>query len=551
VGTCFSLNWRKHAKTLPLITFYQSPNTGTEQLKNLYFHDMLHENILLVLSLLFAVSMLSMLSKKLKISYPIFLVIAGLLISFIPGIPVISLDPDLVFLVFLPPLLFAAAWNTSWKEFWESRRNISLLSFGLVIFTSMAVAFVSHAVIPDFPLALGFLLGGIISPPDAVAATSVLETVKVPRRVVTILEGESLINDASSLIVFRFALAVIFTGQFTFWKASTEFVMVAGMGVVLGIAIGYIVYLVHRYLPTTPSIDTAMTLISPYLMYITAEHFHWSGVMAVVSGGLFLSYRSHEILAYNSRIQAYSFWQTFTFLLNGLVFILIGLQLPQVTSGLGEYSVTDAVLYAVAISFIIVMIRIIWVFPGAYLPWILSKRIKAKERKPAWKSVFLVAWSGMRGVVSLASALAVPLTLTNGLAFPHRNLLLFITFVVILFTLVVQGLTLPWLIRKLKIEDSNTENEKEQETAIRLRLANATLDHMQNHYEDEVNSIDAYKRLKERYERMIEIANKKLLKAENKNDAPHFLPKYRQMLLDLVGKKKRITEASPGKSVLR
>jgi monovalent cation/hydrogen antiporter len=504
---------------------------------------MIHDNILLILSLLFAVSMLSMLSEKLRISYPIFLVIAGLIISFIPGIPSISLDPDIVFLIFLPPLLYAAAWNTSWKDFWASRRPISLLSFGLVIFTSTAVAFVSHALIPGFPLAYGFLLGGIISPPDAVAATSVLQGLKVPKRVVTILEGESLINDASSLIVFRFALAAIVTGQFSFIKAGGEFVMVAGMGIVIGLLIGHFAYMVHKFLPTTASIDTALTLISPYLMYIIAEHFHYSGVMAVVTGGLFLSFRSHEIFNYNTRIQTYSVWEMLVFLLNGLVFILIGLQLPQIIQGLGQSSVTEAVFYGIIISLLTVVIRIIWVYPGAYIPRYLSKRIRETEPRPTWKTVFLVAWSGMRGVVSLASALAVPLTLSDGQAFPFRNLLLFITFVVILFTLVLQGLSLPWLIRKLNIEDNSAENEDRQLVQMKVRLAEAALQHMQENYTEELKEIDAYARIKDRYARMVEISHKKLNNEEGANLSADFLPRYRQMLLELVHVRRKALNA--------
>lgn len=500
---------------------------------------MLQDNILLILSLLFAVAMLSMVSAKLGVSYPIFLVIAGLLISFIPGIPHIALHPDMVFLIFLPPLLYAAAWNTSWKDFWSSRRPISMLAFGLVAFTSAAVAFLSHAMIPDFSLAMGFLLGGIISPPDAVAATSVLQGLKVPKRVVTILEGESLINDASSLIVFRFALAAILTGKFTAWSAAGSFLMVAGMGILIGLAVAHVLYMVHRYLPTTPSIDAALTIISPYFMYIAAEHFHYSGVLAVVTGGLFLSFRSNEIFAYNSRIQTYAVWETLIFLLNGIVFILIGLQLPEIISGLGNYSIRDVIFYSVVISLLTIVIRIIWVFPGAYLPRIFSKRIRTTEKRPGWRSVFLLAWSGMRGVVSLASALAVPLVLSDGSAFPHRNLILFITFIVILITLVLQGLSLPLIIRWLDIKDDNEENEHEQEQAIRLRLATAALDHMQNEYGEEIANIDAYNRLKERYERMIDIANKRLLHEEDTTATASFLPKYRQMLIEVVGIRRR------------
>lgn len=492
---------------------------------------MIQENILLILTLLFVISMLAMLSEKLRISYPIFLVLAGLLIGFIPGIPSLSLQPDLVFLIFLPPLLYSAAWNTSWKDFWQFKRPITMLAFGLVIFTSAAVAFISHAVIPDFSLALGFMLGGIISPPDAVAAASVLQDLKVPRRILAILEGESLINDASSLIVFRVALVAVTTSTFSFWGAAGDFFMVAIMGILIGLVIAHIVYAVHRFLPTTPSIDTGLTIISPYIMYIAAEHFHYSGVMSVVTGGLFLSFRSHEIFSYNSRIQAYAVWETLVFLLNGVVFILIGLQLPDVVKGLGQYSIGDAIWYAIIISLATIIIRIIWVYPGAYLPRFLSKKIRTSEPRPSWQMVFIVAWSGMRGVVSLASALSVPVMLGDKM-FPHRELILFITFTVILFTLVIQGLTLPFIIRWLKVE-AEKNNEKEHETAIRLRMATAALGHMLNNYAGELGSVDAYIRLKERYERMIDLANKKL-QDEDPGPPAAFLPRYRKMLLELV-----------------
>jgi len=499
---------------------------------------MIQDNLFLILSLLLAVSMLSMLSVKLKISYPILLVVAGLFIGFIPGMPVVSLDPDTVFLIFLPPLLYSAAWNTSWKDFWKSRRPIGLLSIGLVIFTSTAVAFFSHAIIPNFPLAYGFLLGGIISPPDAVAAASVLQGLKVPKRVLTILEGESLVNDASSLIVFRFALAAILTGHFSMWQATGDFFLVAGAGILIGVGIAFIVYAIHRFLPTNASIDTALTVLCPYLMYIAAEQFHFSGVMAVVSGGLFLSYRSHEIFSYNTRIQAYSFWNTFTFLLNGLVFILIGLQLPQIVAGLGDYSIWQAIFYGVVISLITIIIRIVWVFPGAYIPRFFSKKIRKQEERPKANSVFLVAWSGMRGVVSLAAALAVPLTLSNGTLFPYRNLLLFITFVVILITLVLQGLSLGFIIRKLKIEEEPDTGQKELELAIKLQMAEAAIDYMNANYKEEINNLDAYKRVKDRYSRMADISYKKIMEGEDEDN--RFLPAYRQMLTELIKVKRQV-----------
>jgi monovalent cation/hydrogen antiporter len=499
---------------------------------------MIQDNLLLILSLLFVISMLTMLSHKLRISYPIFLVVGGLLISLIPGIPSISIGPDLVFLIFLPPLLYAAAWNTSWTDFWRMKRPISLLSFGLVIFTSAAVALVSNAIIPDFPIAYGFLLGGIISPPDAVAATSVLQGLRIPKRVVTILEGESLVNDASSLIVFRFALAAIVTGHFNFWDASKTFVMVAVFGLLIGLAIAHIIYVIHRFFPTTPSIDAAITLISPYIMYITAEHFHFSGVLSVVAGGLFLSYRSQEFFTYESRLHIIGLWETLTFLLNGFVFILIGLQLPVIIKDLEGYSISEAILYAVIISLLTIVIRVIWVFPGAYIPRWLFKSIRETEIKPSWQTVLLVAWSGMRGVVSLASALAIPLTL-NGSAFPNRNLILFITFVVILVTLVLQGLSLKPLIRFLDIQVNEKEKEKIQAQGLRIHLAESVLAHIDTNYTEELGHNEAYKRVRDRYERMIEVAKKKLENDEGEEEGASFLPRYRQMLVELVEVRRR------------
>jgi monovalent cation/hydrogen antiporter len=495
---------------------------------------MLQEQLLLVISLLFGIAILTMLSEKLRISYPILLVVSGLAISLIPGIPVITLHPDLVFLIFLPPLLYAAAWNTSWHDLWRMRRPVGLLAFGLVIFTSAGVALISNAIIPNFPLAYGFLLGGIISPPDAIAATSVLRGIKVPKRVLTILEGESLVNDASSLIVFRFALTAILTSQFHLFDATKSFILVASMGIVTGVLIGVVVYSIHRFLPTTPAIDAVITMITPYIMYIAAEHFHFSGVLSVVAGGLFLSYRSNDFFTYESRLPINGLWDTLVFLLNGLVFILIGLQLPAIVAGLGSYSLGEAIIYAVIISIVTILIRVIWVFPGAYLPRMLFKSIRKTEPRPTWQGVLLVAWSGMRGVVSLAAALAVPLTLTSGEAFPHRNLILFITFVVILVTLVLQGLSLKPLIRILKIPVNEMDSLKTQSLALRVQLAESVLAYLDTNYPEEIEKNDTYKRVRDRYERMIEISRKRLETEESEDESSSFLPHYRQMLIEIV-----------------
>lgn len=490
-------------------------------------------NLLLILSLLFVVSLLSMLSNKLGIAYPIFLVIAGLVISLVPDIPNISLDPHIVFVIFLPPLLYAAAWNTSWKEFWALKRPIGLLAFGLVFFTSIAIAYLSNAIIPGFTLSLGFLLGGIISPPDAVAATSIISRLKVPKRVVNILEGESLVNDASSLIVFKFALGAILTGQFVMLSAGVDFLIAVGMGIFVGTAIAAFIYMIHRFLPTDPAIDTAISLIAPYIMYLVAEHFSGSGVLAVVSGGLFLSHYSNHYFNYESRMQVNSVWNTLVFILNGVVFILIGLQLPYIIQGLETYSTASVIGYAVIISIASVAIRIIWVYPATYLPRILSKKIRENEKRPSIRNVFIIAWSGMRGVVSLASALTIPLVMENGEMFPHRNLILFLTFSVILFTLILQGLTLPLLIRVLKIKVDDT-HEASQKLMLSRELTEAVVSHLNNTYPQELQTNEVYQRVQERYSRILEEMDKRAENLPQKKTGKPVERKMRLLLLELI-----------------
>ena len=357
---------------------------------------------------------------------------------------------------------------------------------------------------------------------------------RVPKRVVTILEGESLVNDASGLIVFRFALAAILVGNFNFLVASKSFLLMVTMGILTGLIIAGIVYVIHRFLPTTPAIDSAITIISPYIMYIAAEHFHYSGVLSVVTGGLFLSFRSHKIFSYESRLSVNGLWETLVVLLNGLVFILIGLQLPHIIKQLGNYSAGEAITYGVIISVVTIVIRILWVFPGAYLPRMLFKSIRKIETKPNWRAVFLTGWSGMRGVVSLASALAIPLTVPQGYDFRNRNLILFITFVVILFTLVLQGLSLKPLIRYLKLDANEEEPIKMQTLSLRIQLAEAVLAYLDTNYSEHIANNDAYRRVRDRYERMIDVARKKLDADETDNDDGSFISQYRQMLVELV-----------------
>lgn len=435
----------------------------------------MHHSILLILGLLFAVFLLVMLAQRIRIAYPIFLVIAGLGISFIPGVPQLHLNPDIIFLIFLPPLLYEAAWYTSWTDFWKWKRPIALLAFGLVFLTSTIIAYTSSWLIPGVTLALGFLLGGIVSPPDAVAAATVLKGMHVPKRLLTILEGESLVNDASSLIVFKFALAAVLTGSFSMQEATGQFFLVAGMGVVVGLAGAHIMYAVHRFLPTTPAIDAALTVMTPYILFLAAEQFHYSGVMAVVSGGLFISWRSHEIFQTGStRLNMLGVWTTLIFVMNALVFIIIGLSLPEIIAGLGEYSVADGIKYGLIVSAITIALRFAWVYPIAHIPRWLSAKAR-QDPSPGWKGPLVISWAGMRGVVSLATALSIPL-LIDGKEFPHRSLIIFITFVVIFVTLVFQGLTLPFVIKFIKLKEiDNILPEEEQQAGIQILVAQVAL----------------------------------------------------------------------------
>ena len=461
----------------------------------------MHQTLLLCLSLLLAVSILVMVGQRLHIPTPIFLVLSGLAISLIPGIPRIEVDPELIFLICLPPLLYEAAWFMSWKEFWRWRRIIMVLAFGLVILTALAVAYVSSAFIPGFTLALGFLLGGIVSPPDAVAATSVLRNVNIPKSTVSILEGESLVNDASSLIVFRFALAAVSSGTFVLRTATVDFFLVTILGVVAGLAVAVVFYAIHRWLPTSTRISVLLTFIAPYTMYLVAEEFKVSGVMAVVSGGLFLSNQSHVILDHSSRIQGVGMWATVVFALNGLVFILIGLELPVIINSLGDYSKTQAIEYALMVTAAVIVTRIIFAFCSAAFTQFIGQYITVAVRNVGYRAPIILGWSGMRGVVSLASALSVPLALQNGEPFPHRNLILFITFVVILVTLVIQGLTLPLVVRWVNFKDPIPRlPDDEQQTKIRLKLTKAALSHLQEHYADELDTNELVKNMKSRME---------------------------------------------------
>ena len=483
-----------------------------------------------------------MLASKLKLAYPIILVLGGLGLSFFNVFSNITIDPDLIFFIFLPPLLYEAAWQVSWKKFWKWRRVIFSFAFPIVILTSCVVAFASNALIPGFTLALGFLLGGIVSPPDAISATTIMRQVKAPKSLVSIAEGESLLNDASSLIVFRFALAAVITGRFHFGEATTSFFLVIVMGTLIGLAVAFVVYAIHRWLIRTPSVEIVLTLVTPYIMYYFAEHYHFSGVLAVVSGGLFLSSRRQTMLTYKSRVQGFNVWANFVFVLNGLIFLLIGLQLPSIAQQLGETSLSKAIWYGLAISFVLIVARFLCTVGASLFTRFMSRFITVADNNPGFKGPIILGWAGMRGVVSLAMALSIPIMI-NGEPFPYRNLILFITFIVILVTLVLQGLTLPWVIRKVKLEERyGTIPEAEQELIIQKKIAKASLQLLEEKYAVERQQNEHLKNLSSRWEAELSFFQQDLKELAGSTDNTligfqriylELLERQREMLTDM------------------
>src|SRR2546426_7016824 len=433
--------------------------------------------ILLLFGLLVAIVVLATLATRLRIPYAILLVLGGLLLGFVPGLPRIVLNPELVLVLFLPPLIYSSAWLTSWREFRANLRPILQLSLGLVLVTTIAIAVVAHTIAGlSWPVA--FVLGAVVSPTDAVAASATAQLLGLPRRIVTVIEGESMINDATGLVVYRFAVAAVVTGSFSLWQASLQFVIVSLGGILIGLIIGWPVAWLHRHLDDAP-IEITITLLTPYAAYLVANALQVSGVLAVLSAGLYLSRQSSSFFSSNTRLQANAVWNVLVFLLNGLVFLLIGLQLRGIVETIAGRSLLTLVWQALLISLAVIAVRIAWVFPVAYLPRLVSSRLRSRDPYPGWRNVAMVAWIGMRGGLSLAAALALPFTLTSGMLFPQRNLVIFFTFCVILATLVGQGLSLVPIIGLLGLErDGSLEQEHALAHLVAARAALSRLDEL-------------------------------------------------------------------------
>ncbi|MFC5754335.1 Na+/H+ antiporter [Actinomadura rugatobispora] len=388
-------------------------------------------------------------ARRAGLSAPLILVIAGLLVSFVPDVPHFELDPELVLFFFLPPLLFTAAWESSYVNLRQNSGTIGVLSVGLVLFTTVAVGYAAHLMIPGLPLAAAFALGAIVAPPDAVAAVSVARRLGLPRRVVTILVGESLFNDATALTAFRVAVAAAAGAGFTMLDGLERFALTTVLGCAVGLLLGPPMHWLRSRL-RDPVVENAVTLVAPFAAYLIAEVLHASGVIAVVVSGLYLGHRAAESAA-ATRLIGRSFWKVMIFILESVVFLLIGLQLPLVVDGLSGYDWTELAWWAAAVFVLVVAVRFLWVFPTFYLGVWLSPSVRRKEQGVDWRGRVVISWAGMRGVVSLAAAFAIPFTTDDGRPFPGRDLILFLTFTTVLATLLVQGLTFPALIRRLGI----------------------------------------------------------------------------------------------------
>jgi Na+/H+ antiporter len=431
------------------------------------------ETELVVFGVLVAAAALVVAATFTDVPYPILFVVGGIAVGFVPGIPDVQLNPDLVLVIVLPPLLYSASFFSSLRDLRANLRPISLLSIGLVGATTFAVAAIAHAVIDGLSWEAAVVLGAVVSPTDPVAATAIAQRLNVPRRVVTIVEGESLINDATALILYRFAIAAVVTGTFSLTDAGLEFVGNAAGGIAIGLAAGWVVAQVRRRLDDAPT-EITISLMTAYFAYLPAVALDVSGVLAAVTAGIYLGWRAPRLVTSPAtRLQLLAVWEILVFVLNALLFVLLGLQFQRLLDALGGYSAVTLVGYGALVAGAVIAVRFAWVFPFTYLPRWLSPRLRGGDPSPPWQQALLVAWTGMRGAVSLAAALAIPLETDTGAPFPGRDLIIFLTFCVILATLVLQGLSLPRLIRSLDVgEDSGPEYE---ENKARLHAAKAAI----------------------------------------------------------------------------
>jgi Na+/H+ antiporter len=435
--------------------------------------------IQILVVLLGVVAAIAVVAARLKIPEAILLVLTGVILALIPGLPAVELAPEVVLLLVLPPVIYSSAVAMSWREFRFNLRPIILLSVGCVVFTTGAVAAATHWLL-GLAWPVGFLLGAIVSPPDAVAPLSIARRLQLPKRILLILEGEGLANDAAALILYRFAVAAVSAGVFSFPQAIGTFTVIVAGEILWGIGVGWLMLRLRHWVHD-PRIEITLSVVTPFLAYWVPEHFGGSGVLATVTAGLYISWNGFRLISAATRLQGIFFWDFFIYLIEGMVFLITGLQARTLIAGIGGYSISELAISAAVLSAVVIVARFVWVFPATYLPPWLFPPIKRRDPSPPWQVPFILAFTGVRGIVSLAAALAIPFATANGQPFPHRNLILFLTFSVILVTLVGQGLLLPSVIRALGLAHAGRRErrgDRAEENKVRLQTIEAALERL-------------------------------------------------------------------------
>ena len=443
----------------------------------------------------------ALLARRINIAPAILLLLAGIALAFVPGMPAVELPPELVLLVVLPPLIYSASVAMSWREFKSNLRPIILLSVGCVIFTAFAVAAATHYLI-GLPWGVGFLLGAIVAPPDVVAPLAIARKLGMPRRILVVLEGEGLANDATALILYRFAVAAISTGLFSLPKATGTFAVIVVGEILFGVAVGWL-SLRARHRARDPQVEITLSLITPYLAYWIPEHLGGSGVIATVACGLYISWNGPLLISSATRLQGIFFWDLVIFLVEGLLFLLTGFQMRLLFEKSKAFPLQDILLTTALVAVIVIVARFAWVYPATYLPRLISKRMRERDPAPSWQTTFVVAFTGVRGAVSLAAALALPFALPSGEGFPHRDMILFVAFGVIFITLVGLGSGLPVVVRWLGVtRDGHKEHvaEHEAEIAARREALDAALKSLDAITDDRELSDEVVKLLRARHE---------------------------------------------------
>jgi Na+/H+ antiporter len=461
------------------------------------------QTLLFMLAVLAAVAVTA---KRLNIAPSILLVVAGIGMALVPGLPKVELAPELVLLVILPPLIYSAGVAMSWREFRYNLRPIALLAFGCVLFTTCAVAAAAHYLL-HFDWAVGFLLGAIVSPPDVVAPLAIARRLGLPRRLVVILEGEGLANDATALVLYRFAVVAVSTGTFSLSQASGEFVMIVVGEVAYGLAIGWLSLNLRRW-ARDPRVEITLSLLTPYFAFWLPAHFGGSGVLATCACGLYVSWIGPRLIPSATRLQGIFFWDLIVYLIEGLVFLLTGLQARSLIEQGHAFSIRDLIIATACVTIITIVARFIWVFPATYLPRWASTSLRSRDPYPPWEFPFFLSFTGVRGVDSLAVALAIPYTMLNGEPFPHRDLILFVTFGVIIITLVGQGSVLPYVVRWLGLSRLGKKEHKD-EIKAELRARKAALKQVKKRLEKAIRNCglpaDAIEHLRTRHQSRVQI----------------------------------------------